>query len=207
MPFSSATRFCLFRSALSTPPWIFQRAHRRDDHAGVRTQAGLAALDVDEFLGAQVGAESGFGHDVVGQLQRRPGRHRRIAAVGDVRERPAVHERGVVLERLHQIRLQGVLQEHRHRAMRLQVARAHGLLVARVADDDVAEPLLQVFQRRRQAENRHDFGRHDDVEAILARIPVAVPPSETTMSRSARSFMSTTRFHWMRRTSMPSSLP
>src|SRR6476469_4522188 len=27
------------------------------------------------------------------------------------------------------------------------------------------------------------------------------------MSRSERSFMSSTRFHWMRRTSMPSSLP
>ena len=37
--------------------------------------------------------------------------------------------------------------------------------------------------------------------------PFAVPPSATTMSRSARSFMSTTRRHWMRRGSMPSSLP
>jgi hypothetical protein len=46
-----------------------QRAHCRDDHRQVGPQAGLAALDVDELLGAQVGAEAGLGDDPVGELQ------------------------------------------------------------------------------------------------------------------------------------------
>jgi hypothetical protein len=37
--------------------------------------------------------------------------------------------------------------------------------------------------------------------------PFAGPPSATVIWRSARSFMSITRFHAMRRTSKPSSLP
>ncbi len=37
--------------------------------------------------------------------------------------------------------------------------------------------------------------------------PLAGPPSATVIWRNARSFMSTTRFHAMRRTSKPSSLP
>jgi len=37
--------------------------------------------------------------------------------------------------------------------------------------------------------------------------PFDTPPSDTTMSRSARSFMSITRRQTTRRSSMPSSLP
>ena len=48
-----------------------ERAHRCDEHDDVGSQAGLAALDVDELLGAQVGAEAGFGDDDVGKLPRR----------------------------------------------------------------------------------------------------------------------------------------
>ena len=43
------------------------------------------------------------------------------------------------------------------------------LLVARVADDDVAEALLEILEVRRQAEDRHDLGGDRDVEAVLAR--------------------------------------
>ena len=42
-----------------------------------------------------------------------------------------------------------------------------------VADDDVAEPLLEVDEAVGQAENRHDLGGHHDVEAVLPREAVA----------------------------------
>ena len=93
--------------------------------------------------------------------------------MGDVGERAAVHERRVVLQRLHEIGFEGVLEQHRHGAVRLEVAGAHRLLVTRVRNDDVAQPLLEILQRRRQAENRHDLGGDDDVEAVLAGIAVA----------------------------------
>jgi hypothetical protein len=137
--------------------------------ARARAQTGLAALDVDELLGAQIGAEAGLGHDVVRELQRAAGGDDRVAAVRDVREGAAVDERRIVLERLHEVRFQGVLQQHRHRAVGLEVAGAHGRLVTGVAHHDVAETLAEILQRRGEAEDRHHLGRHDDVEAVLAR--------------------------------------
>ena len=93
-------------------------------------EPGLAALDVEEFLGAEVGAEAGFGHDVIGELERGRGREHRIAAMRDIGERAAVDEGRRAFQRLHQIGRDRVLQQRRHRAMRLQVARAHRLAVA-----------------------------------------------------------------------------
>jgi hypothetical protein len=154
---------------------VLERAHGGDDHGGVRPQAGLAALDVEELLGAQVGAEARLGDDVIDELQRALRGDHGVAAVRDVGERPAVDERRVVLERLHQVRRQRVLEEHGHRAMRLQVGRLHRLLVARVADHDVAQALLQIVERVGQAENRHHFRGDDNVEAVLARVAVRRP--------------------------------
>ena len=186
MPFSSAARFSLLTSFTSTPPWYLSARMRRDDHHRVGPQARLAALDVDELLRAEIGAEAGFGHDVVGELQRGLRRDHRVAAVRDVGERAAVDERRIVLQRLHEVGRERVLEQHGHRAVRLQVARAHRLLVARVADDDVAEALLQVLERGREAEDRHHLGGDHDVEAVLARIAVARAAERARRCRAAR---------------------
>ena len=79
----------------------------------------------------------------------------------------------VVLERLHQVGRQRVLEQHGHGAVRVQVAGRDRLLLAGVADHDIAQAVLQVLERGRQAENRHHFRGDDDVEAVLARIAVA----------------------------------
>ena len=152
---------------------VFNCANRRHDHGGRGPQARFAALDVDELLRAEVRAEAGFGDHVIRELHRRARRDHGVAAVRDVGERAAVDEGGIVLERLHEVRLDRVLQEHRHRAMRLEVAGEHGLLVARVADHDLAEALLEIVERGGQAEDRHDLGGDHDVESVLARIAVA----------------------------------
>ena len=47
-----------------------------------------------------------------------------------------------------------------------------GLLVAGVADDDVAEALFQILERSGETENRHHLRGDDDVEAVFARIAV-----------------------------------
>ena len=92
-----------------------ERADGRDDDRAVGLEAGLAALDVDELFGAEVRAEAGLGHDVVGELQRRLRRDHRVAAVRDVGERAAVDEGGVVLQRLHEVGRDRVLEQRRHR--------------------------------------------------------------------------------------------
>ena len=91
----------------------------------------------------------------------------------DIRERAAVDDRRSSLQRLHKVRLQCVLEECRHRALSLEVAGGHRLLVLDfaigVADDDLRESLLQVADARREAEDRHDLGGHCDVVPVLAR--------------------------------------
>jgi hypothetical protein len=93
--------------------------------------------------------------------------------VGDVGEGPAVHERRVVFQRLHQVRRQRVLQQHGHRAVHLQVARRDRPAVARLADHDAAQPLLQVRSDESPGTDGHHLGGHDDVEAVLARNPLS----------------------------------
>ena len=90
----------------------------------------------------------------------------------DVRERPAVHERRLALERLHEVRLERVLEQHGHRPCTADLLGGHGLARAVVRDRDRAEPLAQIGQVRGEREDRHDLRGRGDVEAGLAREPV-----------------------------------
>ena len=87
----------------------------------------------------------------------------------DVGERSSVDEDGVVLQRLHQVGHQGVLEQHGHGPVALEVAGLDGFSVARVADDNVAEPALEVLQVHGEAQDGHHLASHRDVEAVLAR--------------------------------------
>ncbi len=88
---------------LGGPAMHLERAHGGDDDCGGRLQPGHPALYVKEFLRAEIGAESGFGRDVVAELERCAGRDHGVAAVGDIGERTAMHERRRPFERLHEI--------------------------------------------------------------------------------------------------------
>ena len=44
---------------------VFQGPNRRDQDYALRFEAGVAALDVEEFLSAEVGSEAGFRNAVV----------------------------------------------------------------------------------------------------------------------------------------------
>ena len=99
----------------------FQRPHRRHDDRGVRREVARTALDVQELLGAEVRSEARLGDYDVGEPQRQVGCCQRIAAVGNVAERPAVHERRPSFQGLDQVGEYGILEEERHRAFGLEV--------------------------------------------------------------------------------------
>ena len=91
-----------------------------DDHsAGVK--AGSTALDVQKLLRTQICTEASLGDHIIGQLHAGVGGGDRVAAVGDVGEGAAVDDGGVVLQGLHQVGLDGVLEQDGHGAFRLQV--------------------------------------------------------------------------------------
>ena len=152
---------------------VLQGAQRSHDHTGVRAQAGLAALDVDELLRPQVGTEAGLGDHVFAQFEGGLGGGDGVAAVGDVGKGAAVDDGRVVLQRLHQVGFDGVFEQGGHGAMGVQVTGTDGGLLTGVAHDDVAQAFFEVFAGGGQAEDGHDFGGHDDVKAVFAGEAVA----------------------------------
>ena len=72
MPFSSACRFSFARSSTATPPWYFSARTVATSTTMSGRKPGLAALDVDELLGAEIGAEPGLGDDDVRELAPPP---------------------------------------------------------------------------------------------------------------------------------------
>ena len=149
-----------------------QGAHRTDHDHCVRSQAGHAALDIQELLRAEVRAEAGFGHCIIAHAHSHAGRHHGVAAVGDVREGTAVHEGRGAFQRLDEVGLQRIAQQGCHGAGRLQISGGHGLVVIGIGYDDPAQALLQVRHGGSQAEHRHDLACHGDIETVLAGRPV-----------------------------------
>ena len=160
------------------PAVHFQGSDRGDDHDGRGVQVGGPALDVEELLGAEVESEPGFGDGILAERHRHPGRQDRVAAVGDVCERPAVDEGGRPFLRLDEVRQQGVFQDRGERPRHAHLARQDGLTVGRVADEDPVEACPEVARGVGEAEDRHDLARGGDIETRLARNPAHPRPAE-----------------------------
>ena len=169
---------CQCKPLLLNPAVHFQRTDGGDDNGRLGLEAGKAALDVEELLGAEIGAEPGLGQHDVAEREAELRRDDGVAAVRDVAERTAVHQRGPALECLHQVRIDRVLEQQRHRTLSLQVAGAHGRLVAAQSNDDPREPHFEILESRRQRENRHDLRAGDDDETLFAR-RAATQPAQT----------------------------
>ncbi len=82
---------------------------------------------------------------------------------------PAWMSAGVALERLHEVRLDGVLEEHRHGAAGADVVGRQRVARGVVGEGDAAEALAQVLERRGETEDGHDLAGDGDVVAGLAR--------------------------------------
>ena len=160
---------------LPTPPCIL-RARTVATTTAASAEPRRPALDVEELLGAHVGAEAGLGDDDVGGGEGDPVGDDRAVAVGDVREWPAVDVGGTALERLEQVRLDRVAQEDRHRAGHAQVLGRDGRARAIRSDDDPAQPGAQVEQVLREGQDRHHLGGDGDHVLALARDPVLPAP-------------------------------
>ena len=104
--------------------------------------------------------------------------------MGNIGEGTAVDKRGRTLERLHQIGLERILKQGRHGTLSLKVTGANGLAGIAVADNNLAQALLEVVNARRQAQDCHDLGGDGDIEAVLARHALALPPIPSMTWRS-----------------------
>ena len=109
---------------LLDPAVHLERAHRGDDDRGRGREPARATLDVEELLGAEIGAETGLGHDDVGQAQRRPRRHILLLVV------VGLHDRAVDVLALARV---VALPQGRHRSDRDDDCSSHWILLCRRA--------------------------------------------------------------------------
>ena len=136
-------------------------------HRECGLESGLSALDVVEFLRPQVGAESGFGDDVVGVREGHFCRHDRVAPVGDVGKGSAVHEGRRVFCGLHQVGFECIFEEHHDTARHAEIFHREGRTVESVTEENVLNASAQVGFVGRQTEDGHEFAGGGDVEARL----------------------------------------
>ena len=152
------------------PEWAFSARTVVTTTAASGAQPGDPALDVEEPLGAHVGAEAGLGDQEVTGVDADQVGHDRGVAVRDVAERARVDEHGRVLQRLQQVRPDRVLHDHGHRAGGLQLL--GGDRLARRAcsrpRSGRAWPACRAATIDR-ASTAIDLGRGGDVEAGLPR--------------------------------------
>ncbi|CUN76796.1 Uncharacterised protein [Collinsella aerofaciens] len=153
---------------------VLQRTSGRDDHDGAGANARHAALDVEELLGTQIGTEAGLGNGDIAKAHRHTRGHDGVTAMSNVGKGATVDKRGRALERLHQVGLERVFKQRGHGTLSLKVTGADGLAGKAVADNNLAQALLEVIDARGQAQDCHDLGGNSDVEAVLARHPLGL---------------------------------
>ena len=149
--------------------------HCRHDDGDGRFRSGLLHHDVEEFFGAEIGGESRFVHDVVGEAQRHFLRDDAAGAVRDICERTCVHKRRRSIGRLREIWQDRFGEQRHHSADGVQFAGADGLSVACHADDDGFEAVAQIFAIFGEREDCHDFagGGDDEIRFAIGAVAFA----------------------------------
>jgi len=149
--FSDADRST--RGSFSTPEWCLIARMVVTSTAADGRQLAEAADDVEELLHPHVRAEARLGDDVVGDLHAHLIGDQASCCRGRCSANgPAVHQHRLALERLHQVGLQGVLEQHRHRPGGAEVLGGDRLgAVERVSGGDPADPLAQILESRATA--------------------------------------------------------
>ncbi len=108
------------RLLLPHPPVNFQRSHGNDKHGNARFYI-MPAHDIEEFLGSQVTSEACLRNKIIRKFQPQLCCNQTVRSVGYVCERSAVNECGNMLHRLHDIGLESIVEQKRHRPDRIEV--------------------------------------------------------------------------------------
>ena len=98
MPLETAASLGLSSSRRRTRPVRLDGPYRRDEHDRAGLQSIESGLNVHELLEPEVRSEARLGYDVVAVGQRKTVAYHRAAPVGDVPERPRVHDNRLPLQ-------------------------------------------------------------------------------------------------------------
>ena len=156
------------------PAVPLQRPRRSHHHRRARHNVPAPRFDVHKLLKAQIRRKPRFGNHIVGVGHPHPVGDNRVAPVGNVGERPGVHQRRLPFQRLRQVRHHRLMQQRHQRAGEPQLRYAHRISTPRAAHHNPPHPLPQVVKVVRQRQNRHNLRCRDDAEPRFPQRPVAV---------------------------------
>ena len=145
----------------------FQRLGGDHKHGGRWSETSFAAFDIVEFLRTEVGAEASLCHHKFAEGESRFGGDYGIAAVGNVGKRTAVHKGRSAFGGLHEVRVEGIFQQHRDSTSHAHVFHIERLVVGSEAKQNVFDASLQILDARSQTHDSHNFRCRGDVETRL----------------------------------------
>ena len=84
-----------------------------------------------------------------------------------------MHKCRIVFQRLHQIRLHRLLQQHSHCTIGLNIAAEYRTTVTAIGHNDITQTAFQISQIISKAQNSHDFGSHGNIKTSFTRETVS----------------------------------
>ena len=90
-----------------------------------------------------------------------------VATMGNVSKWTAMHKGRGILRSLHQVRLEGIFQEHHDATCNAEVAHAERRTIIAITEEDIFDATTEISLIGCQAENRHQFASGSDVKSGL----------------------------------------
>ena len=123
-----------------------ERTYGCDDNDRIRCESAKTALDVEELLRAKICAEAGLRDNVIRKLEGGAGCDQGVTAMGDIRERSAMHEYRRMFEGLYKVRLNRILHDDSCRAVGFDIPDGDRLVVIGVGNDTAGNTLAEILE-------------------------------------------------------------
>ncbi len=144
-----------------------ESANSGNHNGAIRLQAGIAALEIPEFLEADVGAESAFGEVIIRKLKGQFIRHDGGLTDGDIGKRSSVNKNGLSFNRLQQAWIDSIDHPCAHGAIHFKIGCRDGIAFFIVSNHHFADSFTHIFEAGGDSENRHQFGAYGNGESGL----------------------------------------
>jgi hypothetical protein len=113
-------------------------------HRRIRSHLRNTTFDIDEFFEAQIRAEPRLRNNIIRRTRRHPIGQYGTISMGNVAKRSRMDESGCILNRLEQVRFDGIPNQESHGASRFKGLCCDRMTVRCFRHDDPADPIAHV---------------------------------------------------------------
>lgn len=118
----------------------------------------MSALYVPEFFESDIGGKTAFGNVIIKHFQTDAVGNDGGLADCNVGERTGMHHAGLVLDRTHQRRIDGIAHPGRHGTADFQISGGYGIAAFIKGNRDLVQSFSQIRQIPGDGQDGHAFG-------------------------------------------------